>query len=100
MVTVRAMAVAVATLVPGLAAGQAASFLTTFFVILGLFAIAAGMMLIFLIFVMLAAEDVPSHLDVAIGRYVDRCRWSRLLHRQTKCPAAQDVPLFDSGFRF
>lgn len=38
------------------AASQAASFLTTFFVILGLFAIAAGMMLIFLIFVMLAAE--------------------------------------------
>ena len=37
-------------------AGQAASFLTTFFVILGLFAIASGMMLIFLIFVMLAAE--------------------------------------------
>lgn len=33
-----------------------ASFLTTFFVILGLFAIASGMMLIFLIFVMLAAE--------------------------------------------
>ncbi len=38
------------------AANQAASFLTTFFVILGLFAIASGMMLIFLIFVMLAAE--------------------------------------------
>ena len=33
-----------------------ASFLTTFFVILGLFSIAAGMLLIFLIFVMLAAE--------------------------------------------
>jgi putative ABC transport system permease protein len=37
-------------------AHQTASFLTTFFVILGLFSIAAGMMLIFLIFVMLAAE--------------------------------------------
>jgi len=33
-----------------------ASFLTTFFVVLGLFSIAAGMLLIFLIFVMLAAE--------------------------------------------
>jgi putative ABC transport system permease protein len=33
-----------------------ASFLTTFFVVLGLFAISAGMLLIFLIFVMLAAE--------------------------------------------
>ena len=33
-----------------------ASFFTTFFVVLGLFSIAAGMMLIFLIFVMLAAE--------------------------------------------
>lgn len=33
-----------------------ASFLTTFFVILGLFSIAAGMLLIFLIFVMLSAE--------------------------------------------
>jgi ABC-type lipoprotein release transport system permease subunit len=37
-------------------ANQASSFLTTFFVVLGLFSIAAGMMLIFLIFVMLAAE--------------------------------------------
>ena len=37
-------------------ASEAASFLTTFFVILGLFSIAAGMLLIFLIFVMLAAE--------------------------------------------
>jgi len=37
-------------------AGQAASLLTTFFVVLGLFSIAAGMLLIFLIFVMLAAE--------------------------------------------
>ncbi len=37
-------------------ASQAASFLTTFFVVLGLFSIAAGMLLIFLIFVMLAAE--------------------------------------------
>ena len=38
------------------AASEAASFLTTFFVVLGLFSIAAGMLLIFLIFVMLAAE--------------------------------------------
>jgi len=38
------------------AANLLASFLTTFFVVLGLFSIAAGMMLIFLIFVMLAAE--------------------------------------------
>lgn len=37
-------------------ANMFSSFLTTFFVILGLFAIASGMMLIFLIFVMLAAE--------------------------------------------
>jgi putative ABC transport system permease protein len=37
-------------------ASQAASFLTTFFVVLGLFSIAAGALLIFLIFVMLAAE--------------------------------------------
>ena len=37
-------------------ANEASSFLTTFFVVLGLFSIAAGMMLIFLIFVMLAAE--------------------------------------------
>ena len=37
-------------------APTAASFLTTFFVILGLFSIASGMLLIFLIFVMLAAE--------------------------------------------
>ncbi len=37
-------------------ASMAASFLTTFFVVLGLFSIAAGAMLIFLIFVMLAAE--------------------------------------------
>jgi len=37
-------------------ASHAASFLTTFFIVLGLFAIASGMMLIFLIFVMLAAE--------------------------------------------
>jgi putative ABC transport system permease protein len=38
------------------AASEAASFLTTFFVVLGLFSIAAGVLLIFLIFVMLAAE--------------------------------------------
>ncbi len=38
------------------AANQVSSIFTTFFVLLGLFAIAAGMMLIFLIFVMLAAE--------------------------------------------
>ncbi len=37
-------------------AHNTSSFLTTFFVIMGLFSIAAGMMLIFLIFVMLAAE--------------------------------------------
>lgn len=37
-------------------AGETASFFTTFFVVLGLFSIAAGMLLIFLIFVMLAAE--------------------------------------------
>ena len=37
-------------------ANAVSSFLTTFFVVLGLFAIASGMMLIFLIFVMLAAE--------------------------------------------
>jgi putative ABC transport system permease protein len=37
-------------------ASELASFLTTFFVVLGLFSIAAGMLLIFLIFVMLAAE--------------------------------------------
>ena len=37
-------------------ASVVASFLTTFFVVLGLFSIAAGMLLIFLIFVMLAAE--------------------------------------------
>jgi putative ABC transport system permease protein len=37
-------------------ASTAASFLTTFFVVLGLFSIAAGAMLVFLIFVMLAAE--------------------------------------------
>ena len=37
-------------------ANTISSFLTTFFVVLGLFAIASGMMLIFLIFVMLAAE--------------------------------------------
>jgi ABC-type lipoprotein release transport system permease subunit len=37
-------------------ANLTSSFLTTFFVVLGLFSIAAGMMLIFLIFVMLAAE--------------------------------------------
>jgi putative ABC transport system permease protein len=38
------------------AASEASSFMVTFFVILGLFSIAAGMLLIFLIFVMLAAE--------------------------------------------
>ncbi len=38
------------------AANQASSFLTTFFIVLGLFSIAAGMLLIFLIFVMLSAE--------------------------------------------
>jgi putative ABC transport system permease protein len=37
-------------------ATEFSSFITTFFVVLGLFAIASGMMLIFLIFVMLAAE--------------------------------------------
>src|SRR6185295_18400367 len=37
-------------------ANQTSSFLTTFFVVLGLFSIAAGMLLIFLIFVMLSAE--------------------------------------------
>lgn len=37
-------------------AEQTANFIVTFFVVLGLFSIAAGMMLIFLIFVMLAAE--------------------------------------------
>lgn len=37
-------------------AAETGSFLTTIFVILGLFSIAAGMLLIFLIFVMLAAE--------------------------------------------
>lgn len=37
-------------------ARELSSFLTTFFVVLGLFSIAAGLMLIFLIFVMLAAE--------------------------------------------
>ncbi len=37
-------------------AAEISSFMVTFFVVLGLFSIAAGMMLIFLIFVMLAAE--------------------------------------------
>jgi putative ABC transport system permease protein len=37
-------------------ANRASSFLVTFFVVLGLFSIAAGMLLIFLIFVMLSAE--------------------------------------------
>ncbi|MEX2246595.1 MAG: FtsX-like permease family protein [Dehalococcoidia bacterium] len=37
-------------------AAEVSSFMVTFFVLLGLFAIAAGMLLIFLIFVMLAAE--------------------------------------------
>ena len=37
-------------------AGEVASIFTTIFVVLGLFSIAAGMLLIFLIFVMLAAE--------------------------------------------
>lgn len=37
-------------------ASETSSFMVTFFVVLGLFSIAAGMMLIFLIFVMLAAE--------------------------------------------
>lgn len=37
-------------------ASEVSSFMVTFFVVLGLFSIAAGMMLIFLIFVMLAAE--------------------------------------------
>ncbi|HEX5478818.1 MAG TPA: FtsX-like permease family protein [Dehalococcoidia bacterium] len=49
-------------------ASTAASFLTTFFVILGLFSIAAGMLLIFLIFVMLAAErKVEMGMTRAIG---------------------------------
>jgi putative ABC transport system permease protein len=38
------------------AANRTSSFFTTFFVVLGLFSIAAGMLLIFLIFVMLSAE--------------------------------------------
>jgi putative ABC transport system permease protein len=37
-------------------ANQTSSFLVTFFVVLGLFSIAAGMLLVFLIFVMLSAE--------------------------------------------
>ncbi len=50
------------------AAEQASSFLTTFFVILGLFSIAAGMLLIFLIFIMLAAErKVEMGMTRAVG---------------------------------
>ncbi len=49
-------------------AEQAANFIVTFFVVLGLFSIAAGMMLIFLIFVMLAAErKVEMGMVRAIG---------------------------------
>ncbi len=40
-------------------AGLISSFFTTFFVVFGLFSIAAGVLLIFLIFIMLAAERKP-----------------------------------------
>src|SRR5690606_15801558 len=40
-------------------AGLLSSFLTAFFVVFGLFSIAAGVLLIFLIFIMLAAERKP-----------------------------------------
>jgi hypothetical protein len=36
---------------------------------------------------------VPAHLDIAVGRNVQSGRWSRLPQRQTKGPAAEDVPL-------
>lgn len=50
------------------AAKRTSSFLTTFFVVLGLFSIAAGMLLIFLIFVMLSAErKVEMGMIRAIG---------------------------------
>jgi len=49
-------------------ASDASSFMVTFFVILGLFSISAGMLLIFLIFVMLAAErKVEMGMARAVG---------------------------------
>src|SRR4051794_4330606 len=50
-------------------------------------------------FVSVATERLPSHLDVAVRRDVDR-RWRcGLLERQTQTPAAEDVPLLDTGLR-
>ncbi len=53
-------------------AEQFGNVMTTFFVILGLFSIAAGMLLIFMIFVMLAAERKT---EMGISRAIGLKRW-------------------------
>lgn len=53
-------------------AEQFGNVMTTFFVVLGLFSIAAGMLLIFMIFVMLAAERKT---EMGISRAVGLKRW-------------------------
>jgi putative ABC transport system permease protein len=50
-------------------AEQMGNIFTTFFLVLGLFSIAAGIMLIFMIFVMLAAERKT---EMGIARAVER----------------------------
>lgn len=49
--------------------------------------------------VRLAAEDLPGHLDVAVGRDLDRGRRRRIVKRKAKCPPTEDVPVGDARFR-
>ncbi len=44
-------------------------------------------------FVLLAADNMPGHLDVAVGRDVDGSWWRGLLERNTKRPSAENIPL-------
>lgn len=49
--------------------------------------------------VMLAAEDVPAHLDVAVGRHVDGAGRRRLAQRNAQRPATQDIPVLNARAR-
>ena len=47
----------------------------------------------------IATEDVPAHLDIAVGRDFERRRRRRLPERKAKRPAAEDVPVGNAGPR-
>jgi len=48
-------------------------------------------------FIVFPAKHLPCHLDITVGRDIDRRRWRFLFQRQAQGPAAKDIPLLDAG---